>query len=92
MVPLSPGGRRSAGARCCYSYLERLLLVLLLQYAFVNSYWWQLLACCSCRGSPYALSAGSRNRETLRLLITLFTRQITPSRRDSQASPSLQPR
>lgn len=48
--------------------------------------------CCPCRWPPYARWAGSRNRGTLRLLITLFTRQITPSRRDSQARLSLQPR
>ena len=41
----------------------------------------------------HSVWAGSRNRGLLlRLLITLFTRQITPSRRDSQARPSLQPR
>ena len=40
--------------------------------------------CCSCRWPPYARWAGSRNRGTLRLLITLLTRQITPSRRDSK--------
>ena len=43
-VPQTPGGRRNAGATLLsYRCLAKLLLVVLLQYAFVLSYWWQQL-------------------------------------------------